>query len=62
MAPDANSGTGKCFFTYCLLFYFYVEKTRYPVGLHSLYTTHLTQLFCDNQGIVSERVKNLCPF
>ena len=41
MASGANPGTGqhKLFHLLFLLFYFSVEKTKFPVGLHSLYTT-----------------------
>ena len=40
MAPGAIPGTGDAIHLLFLLFYLHAEKTRYPVSLHSFYTTH----------------------
>ena len=65
MASGANPGTGqhKLFHLLFLLSYFSVEKTKFPVGLHSFYTTqpNLLSIFCFiaiAKKIVSKIVKN----
>ena len=66
MASGASPGTGQHQLFYLVFLFFYhfnVEKTKFPVGLHSFYTTrpNLLSIFCFiaiAKKIVSKVVKN----
>ena len=66
MASGASPGTGQHQLFYLVFLFFYhfnVEKTKFPVGLHSFYTTqpNLLSIFCFiaiAKKIVSKIVKN----